>query len=141
MIKEIADKLASIFGEDTVIYVENVANDFKEPSFYVHKVLTSATHELAGYQAKTDSYQIIYFAGDKNPNQKMDEGPNQNMIDVEEQLVASFDYVGNYLAVNRSFTHNATERTLDFQFDLKGRVHNADDGDKMKRLTVNETRR
>lgn len=133
MIKEIADKLASIFGEDTVIYVENQACDFKEPSFYVHKVLTSATHELAGYQAKTDSYQIIFFAGDENPNQKM--------TDVEEQLVASFDYVGNYLAVNRSFTPNATERTLDFQFDLKGRVYNTDDGEKMKRLTVNETRR
>ena len=133
MINEIADKLASIFGEDTVIYVENQADGFKEPSFYIHKVLTSATHELAGYQAKTDSYQIIFFAGDENPNQKM--------IDVEEQLVASFDYVGNYLAVNRSFTPNATERTLDFQFDLRGRVYNTDDGEKMKRLTVNETRR
>lgn len=133
MIKEIADKLASIFGEDTVIYVENQADGFKEPSFYIHKVLTSATHELAGYQAKTDSYQIIFFAGDKDPNEKM--------IDVEEQLVANFDYVGNFLAVNRQFTHNAVERTLDFQFDLKGRVYNADDGEKMKRLNVNETRR
>lgn len=134
MINEIADKLASIFGEDTVIYAENQTDGFKEPSFYIHKVLTSTTHELAGYQAKTDSYQIIFFAGDENPNQKM--------IDVEEQLVASFDYVGNYLAVNRSFTPNATERTLDFQFDLKGRVYNTDDGEKMKRLTVNnETRR
>lgn len=133
MINEIADKLASIFGEDTVIYAENQADGFQEPSFYVQKVLTSATHELAGYQAKTDSYQIIFFAGDDNPNQKM--------IDVEEQLVASFDYVGHYLAVNRSFTPNATERTLDFQFDLKGRVFSVDDGEKMKRLTVNETRR
>lgn len=133
MITEIADKLASIFGEDTVIYAENQPDGFKEPSFYVHKVLTSTTHELAGYQAKTDSYQIIFFAGDENPNQKM--------IEVEEQLVANFDYVGNYLAVNRSFTPNSTERTLDFQFDLKGRVYNTDDGEKMKRLTVNETRR
>lgn len=133
MITEIADKLASIFGEDTVIYVENQENDFKEPSFYIHKVLTSATHELAGYQAKTDSYQIIFFAGGENPNQKM--------IDVEEKLVAGFDYVGSYLAVNRNFTLNAVERTLDFQFDLKGRVYNTDDGEKMKRLTVNETRR
>lgn len=133
MINEIADKLVSIFGEDTVIYAENQADGFKEPSFYIHKVLTSATHELAGYQAKTDSYQIIFFAGDENPNQKM--------IDVEEQLVASFDYVGNYLAVNRSFTPNTVERTLDFQFDLKGRVFNIDDGEKMKRLTVNESRK
>lgn len=133
MINEIADKLALIFGEDTVIYAENQPNGFKEPSFYVQKVLTSATHELAGYQAKTDSYQIIFFAGDDNPNQKM--------IDVEEQLVAEFDYVGRFLVVNRSFTPNATERTLDFQFDLKGRVYNTDEGDKMKRLTVNETRR
>ena len=133
MINEIADKLASIFGEDTVIYAENQADGFQEPSFYVQKVLTSAVHELAGYQAKTDSYQIIFFAGDDNPNQKM--------MDVEEQLVAEFDYIGNYLAVNRSFTPNAVERTLDFQFDLKGRVYNADDGEKMKRLTVNETRR
>ncbi|MBT9022211.1 phage tail terminator family protein [Lactobacillus delbrueckii subsp. bulgaricus] len=133
MINKIADKLASIFGEDTVIYAENQTDGFKEPSFYVHKVLTSTTHELAGYQAKTDSYQIIFFAGDENPNQKM--------IDVEEQLVANFDYVGNYLAVNRSFTPNATERTLDFQFDLKSRVYSTDDGEKMKRLTVNETRR
>ena len=132
MIKEIADKLVSIFGEDTVIYAENQANGFQEPSFYVHKVLTNAAYELAGYQAKTDSYQIIFFAGDDSPNQKM--------IDVEEKLVASFDYVGNYLAVNRSFTPNAAERTLDFQFDLKGRVYNADDGEKMKRLTVNESR-
>lgn len=134
MISEIADKLASIFGEDTVVYAENQADGFQEPSFYVSKVLTHAVHELAGYQAKTDSYQIIFFAGNDDPNRKM--------IDVEEKLVASFDYVGNYLAVNRSFTPNATERTLDFQFDLKGRVHNADDGgEKMKRLTVNETRR
>lgn len=133
MINEIADKLASIFGEDTVIYVENQENGFEEPSFYIHKVLTSATHELAGYQAKTDSYQIVFFAGDEKPNEKM--------IDVEEQLVANFDYVGSYLVVNRSFTHNAIERTLDFQFDLKGRVYNTDDGEKMKRLTVNETRR
>ncbi len=133
MINEIADKLVSIFGEDTVIYAENQANGFQEPSFYVHKVLTSATHELAGYQAKTDSYQIIFFAGDENPNQKM--------IEVEEQLVANFDYVGHFLAVNRSFTPNATERTLDFQFDLKGRVYNTDDGEKMKRLTVNESRK
>lgn len=133
MINEIADKLALIFGEDTVVYAENQPNGFKEPSFYVNKVLTSATHELAGYQAKTDSYQIIFFAGDDNPNQKM--------IDVEEQLVASFDYVGSFLAVNRSFTPNAAERTLDFQFDLKGRVYNTDEGEKMKRLTVNETRR
>lgn len=133
MITEIADKLASIFGEDTVIYVENQANGFQEPSFYIHKVLTRTTHELAGYQAKTDSYQIIFFAGDENPNQKM--------IDVEEQLAASFDYVGSYLAVNRNFTLNSAERTLDFQFDLKGRVYNADDGEKMKRLTVNETRK
>ena len=133
MINEIADKLASIFGEGTVIYAENQANGFQEPSFYVNKVLTSTTHELAGYQAKTDSYQIIFFAGDDNPNQKM--------IDVEEQLVASFDYVGSYLAVNRRFTPNAAERTLDFQFDLKGRVYNADDGEKMKRLTVNESRK
>lgn len=132
MISEIADKLASIFGEDTVIYAENQPDGFKEPSFYVHKALTSTTHELAGYQAKTDSYQIIFFAGDENPNQKM--------IEVEEQLVANFDYVGNYLAVNRSFTHNATERTLDFQFDLKGRVYNTDDGEKMKRLMFNGTR-
>lgn len=133
MINEIADKLASIFGEDTVIYAENQADGFQEPSFYINKVLTSATHELAGYQAKTDSYQIIFFAGDDNPNQKM--------IDVEEQLVAKFDYVGHYLAVNRNFTPNAIERTLDFQFDLKGRVYNTDEGEKMKRLTVNETRR
>lgn len=133
MITEIADKLSSIFGEDTVIYIENQENGFEEPSFYIHKVLTSATHELAGYQAKTDSYQIIFFAGDKDSNKKM--------IDVEEKLVAGFDYVGSYLAVNRHFTHNAVERTLDFQFDLKGRVYNTDDGEKMKRLTVNETRR
>lgn len=132
MINEIADKLASIFGEDTVIYAENQPDGFKEPSFYVHKVLTSTTHELAGYQAKTDSYQIIFFAGDENPNQKM--------IEVEEQLVANFDYVGNYLAVNRSFTPSATERTLDFQFELKGRVYNTDDGEKMKRLMFNGTR-
>ena len=132
MISEIADKLASIFGEDTVIYAENQQDGFKEPSFYVHKALTSTTHELAGYQAKTDSYQIIFFAGDENPNQKM--------IEVEEQLVANFDYVGNYLAVNRSYTPNATERTLDFQFDLKGRVYNTDDGEKMKRLMFNGTR-
>lgn len=133
MINEIADKLALIFGEDTVIYAENQPNGFQEPSFYVHKVLTSATHEFAGYQAKTDSYQIIFFAGDDNPNQKM--------IDVEEQLVAEFDYVDRFLVVNRSFTPNTTERTLDFQFDLKGRVYNTDEGEKMKRLTVNETRR
>lgn len=133
MINEIADKLALIFGEDTVIYAENQPDGFQEPSFYVHKVLTSAVRELAGYQAKTDSYQIIFFAGDDNPNQKM--------IDVEERLVAEFDYVGHFLAVNRSFTPNATERTLDFQFDLKGRVYNTDEGEKMKRLTVNETRR
>lgn len=133
MTTEIADKLASIFGEDTVIYAENQADGFKEPSFYIHKVLTSTTHELAGYQAKTDSYQIIFFAGDENPNQKM--------IDVEERLVAEFDYVGSYLAVSRSFTPNAAERTLDFQFDLKGRIYNADDGEKMKRLSVNESRK
>lgn len=132
MINEIADKLASIFGEDTVVYAENQANGFQEPSFYVHKVLTSTTHELAGYQAKTDSYQIIFFAGDENPNRKM--------IEVEEQLVSNFDYVGNYLAVNRSFTPNATERTLDFQFDLRCRVYNTDDGEKMKRLMFNGTR-
>lgn len=132
MISEIADKLASIFGEDAVIYAENQPDGFKEPSFYVHKVLTSTTHELAGYQAKTDSYQIIFFAGDENPNQKM--------IEVEERLVAEFDYVGHFLAVNRSFTPNATERTLDFQFDLKGRVYNTDDGEKMKRLMFNGNR-
>lgn len=133
MINEIADKLVSIFGEDTVIYAENQANGFQEPSFYIHKVLTNAAYELASYQAKTDSYQIIFFAGDDNPNQKM--------IDVEERLVAEFDYVGSYLAVSRSFTPNAAERTLDFQFDLKGRVYNADDGEKMKRLSVNESRK
>lgn len=133
MINEIADKLATIFGEDTVIYAENQADGFQEPAFYVHKVLTNAAYEIAGYQDKTDSYQIIFFAGDENPNQKM--------IDVEEQLVANFDYVGHFLAVNRSFTPNAAERTLDFQFDLKGRVYNTDDGEKMKRLTVNESRK
>lgn len=64
-------KLDSVFGADSVIYTENIEQDFQEPCFYVK--LLSASHKLIlnNRYYLQHSFDIHYFPGATDKNAEM----------------------------------------------------------------------
>lgn len=71
IIERIADEIARIFPS-AVIYTENQADGFEEPSFFIEKIGTSASSELFDRQMRKQSYQVVYFPNPDNPKTDME---------------------------------------------------------------------
>lgn len=111
----VVDELARIFPS-AIIYTENQADGFEEPSFYVSRAgLTIVEPRLFGTQERTYSYQIVYFAGDQQANKNIEttqELLSDNFINLADQAAA----------IDKEFHPDLNERTLIFNFNVKLRM-------------------
>ncbi|TPR21446.1 hypothetical protein DY102_07075 [Apilactobacillus timberlakei] len=107
-IELILNELYRSFGEDIVIYRENVKEGFEEPSFFVPSPTLMSKSEIGNKYKTNYSYQIIYFPRTDHIND-----------DIEDTITTfnySFFKLGNYTVHNKNM--NRSDNALVFTFDL-----------------------
>lgn len=114
IIERIADELARIFS-NAVIYTENQADGFQEPSFFIEKIGTSASSELFDRRMRKQTYQVIYFPSPENPKTDMER--------VEDYLLSEFLELKNYAPLRHIEVTQQEDNTLIYKFEIWGRFY------------------
>ncbi len=71
IINGIVIKIDSLFGNDSVIYTENIEQDFQEPCFYVKLLSANQKQILNNRYYLQHSFDIHYFPGTADKNFEM----------------------------------------------------------------------
>ena len=114
IIERIADEIARIFP-NAVIYTENQADGFEEPSFFVEKIGTSASSELFDRQMRKQSYQVVYFPNPDNPKTDMER--------VEDYLLSGLLELKDYAPLRHIEVIQQEDNTLIYKFEIWGRFY------------------
>lgn len=114
IIERIADEIARIFPS-SVIYTENQADGFEEPSFFIEKISSSASSELFDRQMRKQTYQVIYFPNPENPKTDMER--------VEDYLLSGLLELKNYAPLRHIEVTQQEDNTLIYKFEVWGRFY------------------
>ena len=114
IIERIADEIARIFPNE-VIYTENQADGFSEPSFFIEKISTTATPELFDRQSRKQTYQVIYFPDPDNPKTDMER--------VEDYLLSGLLELKDYAPLRNIEVTQQEDNTLIYKFEVWGRFY------------------
>lgn len=114
IIERVADEIARIFP-NAIIYTENQADGFSEPSFFIEKISTIATLELFDRQMRKQSFQVIYFP---NPN-----NPKTDMERVEDYLLSGLLELKDYAPLRNIEVAQQEDNTLIYKFEVWGRFY------------------
>lgn len=121
----IGNELSNLFP-DIPIYRENQKGGFKEPSFFVEKIITSVNPELFDIQSRNYSYQLVYFP-------KLDE-PKADIEIVEEILLDNFTRLTDYAVIRNRDFKQSDDNTLLLTFSIKIRAHKVDVSTKQQNI-------
>lgn len=123
----IATELKRIFPRIT-LYKENQRAGFKEPAFFVEKIMTQVTPELMDYQFRKYHYQLVYFPEPYKPRTDMER--------VEEILLDQFTKLDQYASIrNREFSQSS-DNTLQMTFEVWIRAYPEDTAPKQGSIKV-----
>ena len=114
IIERISDELARIFPS-AVIYPENQADGFEEPSFFIEKISSSASSELFDRQMRKQSYQVVYFPNPDNPKTDMER--------VEDYLLSGLLELKDYAPLRHIEVVQQEDNTLIYKFEVWGRFY------------------
>ena len=114
IIERIADELARLFP-NAVIYTENQADGFEEPSFFIEKISSSASSELFDRQMRKQSYQVVYFPNPDNPKTDMER--------VEDYLLSGLLELKDYAPLRHIEVVQQEDNTLIYKFEIWGRFY------------------
>lgn len=114
IIERISDELARIFPS-AVIYPENQADGFEEPSFFIEKISSSASSELFDRQMRKQSYQVVYFPNPDNPKTDMER--------VEDYLLSGLLELKDYAPLRHIEVIQQEDNTLIYKFEVWGRFY------------------
>lgn len=114
IIERIADELARLFP-NAVIYTENQADGFEEPSFFIEKISSSASSELFNRQMRKQSYQVVYFPSPDNPKTDMER--------VEDYLLSGLLELKDYAPLRHIEVVQQEDNTLIYKFEVWGRFY------------------
>lgn len=114
IIEHIADELARLFP-NAVIYTENQADGFEEPSFFIEKISSSASSELFNRQMRKQSYQVVYFPNPDNPKTDMER--------VEDYLLSGLLELKDYAPLRHIEVIQQEDNTLIYKFEVWGRFY------------------
>ncbi|WP_052004899.1 phage tail terminator family protein [Agrilactobacillus composti] len=129
IIELIGNELARLFPQ-IPIYRESQKAGFKDPSFFLHKIMTQVTPNLLDYQFRRYSYQLVYLP---NPAK-----PKTDIEHMEELLLNNFTALPGYATIrNREFEPN-DENVLLMTFQVWLRAQPIDNTPKQKSITVKE---
>ncbi|RMC48904.1 DUF6838 family protein [Lactobacillus sp. ESL0228] len=127
IIERVADEIARIFP-NAVIYTENQADGFNEPSFFIEKIGTSASSELFDRQMRKQSYQVIYFPDPTSPKTDMER--------VEDYLLSGLLELKDYAPLRHKEMTQQEDNTLVYQFEVWGRFYPEKDEIKLQNEEV-----
>ncbi|WP_334328440.1 phage tail terminator family protein [Companilactobacillus sp. HBUAS59699] len=113
----IGNELSKLFP-NIPIYRENQKGGFKEPSFFVEKIITNVNPELFDIQSRSYSYQLVYFP-------KLDE-PKTDIEIVEEILLDNFTQLTDYAVIRNRDFKQSDDNTLLLTFNIQIRAHKID---------------
>lgn len=114
IIERIADELARLFP-NAVIYTENQADGFEEPSFFIEKISSSASSKLFNRQMRKQSYQVVYFPNPDNPKTDMER--------VEDYLLSGLLELKDYAPLRHIEVIQQEDNTLIYKFEVWGRFY------------------
>lgn len=114
IIERIADELARLFP-NAVIYTENQADGFSEPSFFIEKIGASASSELFDRQMRKQTYQVIYFPDPSSPKTDMER--------VEDYLLSGLLELKDYAPLRHIEVVQQEDNTLIYKFEIWGRFY------------------
>lgn len=114
IIERISDELARLFP-NAVIYTENQADGFEEPSFFIEKISSSASSELFDRQMRKQSYQVVYFPNPDNPKTDMER--------VEDYLLSGLLELKDYAPLRHIEVVQQEDNTLIYKFEVWGRFY------------------
>lgn len=114
IIERISDEIARLFP-NAVIYTENQADGFEEPSFFIEKISSSASSELFDRQMRKQSYQVVYFPNPDNPKTDMER--------VEDYLLSGLLELKDYAPLRHIEVIQQEDNTLIYKFEVWGRFY------------------
>lgn len=114
IIERIADEITRIFP-NAIIYTENQADGFEEPSFFIEKISSSASSELFDRQMRKQSYQVVYFPNPDNPKTDMER--------VEDYLLSGLLELKDYAPLKHIEVVQQEDNTLIYKFEVWGRFY------------------
>lgn len=114
IIERIADEITRIFP-NAIIYTENQADGFEEPSFFIEKISSSASSELFDRQMRKQSYQVVYFPNPDNPKTDMER--------VEDYLLSGLLELKDYAPLRHIEVVQQEDNTLIYKFEIWGRFY------------------
>ena len=114
IIERIADEIARIFP-GAIIYTENQADGFNEPSFFIEKIDTSSASEMFDRQYRKYAYQVIYFP---NPDH-----PKTDMERVEDYLLSGLLELKDFAPLRHIQATQQEDNTLIYQFEVWARFY------------------
>lgn len=121
----IAKELKKIYP-DITIYRNNQKGGFKEPSFFVHKIGTSASPNLFEIQNRTYSYQIVYFPPTENVAQDLES--------VESRLLDDLTVLADFATLRNRQFKTTDENNLLITFDVSFRAYRKSDEEKQEKM-------
>lgn len=114
IIERIAEEIARIFP-GAIIYTENQADGFNEPSFFIEKIDTSSAPEMFDRQYRKYAYQVIYFPNPKHPKTDMER--------VEDYLLSGLFELKDFAPLRHIQVTQQEDNTLIYQFEVWARFY------------------